>query len=84
MASQLHIQRAHVKALCSEFDVVYAEAGPPSGPVLIGIHGAPCTHNAFKGLVGPLVAAGYRVILPNLPGDEVIGDFCLKTTIKQN
>ena len=65
----LQIHSIPVKALGTEFEVVYAEAGSPSGAVLIGIHGAPCTHNAFKGVVPPLVSAGYRVIIPNLPGE---------------
>ena len=67
----LQVHSIPVKALGTEFEVVYAEAGSPSGAVLIGIHGAPCTHNAFRGVVPPLVSAGYRVIIPNLPGEII-------------
>ncbi|XP_072017542.1 uncharacterized protein [Amphiura filiformis] len=67
----LQVQSISVEALGTEFEVFYAEAGPPSGAVVIGIHGAPCTHNAFRGMAAPLVAAGYRVIIPNLPGNGV-------------
>ncbi|PIK38925.1 hypothetical protein BSL78_24220 [Apostichopus japonicus] len=62
------IKTEKVAALGEELDLVYAEAGPHDGGVVIGVHGAPATHKMFKKMAEPLVEKGYRVILPNLPG----------------
>ena len=48
--------------------VVYADEGDKSGPVILCIHGAPATHKSYRHLVHGLTSHGYRVILPNLPG----------------
>jgi pimeloyl-ACP methyl ester carboxylesterase len=48
--------------------VGYVEAGNPSGPVAILLHGWPYDIHSFVEVVGPLTAAGYRVIVPYLRG----------------
>ncbi|KAJ8035704.1 hypothetical protein HOLleu_19462 [Holothuria leucospilota] len=57
-----------VKALGDQFNVIYAHAGPEGGDVIITIHGSPASHKGFQNMAEPLVAAGYQVIVPNLPG----------------
>ena len=49
-------------------DVGYAEAGPPSGPAVILLHGWPYDIHSFVEVVPALAAAGYRVIVPHLRG----------------
>lgn len=44
------------------------EAGPPSGPPLILLHGFPEFWWAWRKQIGPLAAAGYRVIAPDMRG----------------
>lgn len=41
------------------------------GPVLLMLHGFPYSGHQFRGVVPGLVAAGYRVLVPDLPG---VGD----------
>jgi pimeloyl-ACP methyl ester carboxylesterase len=48
--------------------VGYLEAGSPSGPVAILLHGWPYDIHSFAEVVPPLTAAGYRVIVPYLRG----------------
>jgi pimeloyl-ACP methyl ester carboxylesterase len=48
-------------------NVGYAEAGPPDGPSVILLHGWPYDIHSFVE-VAPLLAAGYRVIVPYLRG----------------
>jgi pimeloyl-ACP methyl ester carboxylesterase len=48
-------------------NVGYAEAGPPDGPAVILLHGWPYDIHSFVE-VAPLLAAGYRVIVPYLRG----------------
>ncbi|KAJ8035703.1 hypothetical protein HOLleu_19461 [Holothuria leucospilota] len=57
-----------VKALGDQFNVIYAHAGPEDGDAIITIHGSPASHKGFQNMAEPLVAAGYQVIVPNLPG----------------
>ncbi|MBT9458883.1 MAG: alpha/beta hydrolase [Burkholderiaceae bacterium] len=39
-----------------------------SGPAVLLLHGFPDTHALWRNQVGPLVAAGYRVVAPDLRG----------------
>ncbi len=48
--------------------VGYAEAGPPSGPAVILLHGWPYDIHSFVEVAPLLASAGYRVIVPHLRG----------------
>lgn len=47
--------------------VFYREAGRPSSPVILLLHGFPSSSHMFRDLI-PLLADDYRVIAPDLPG----------------
>src|SRR6202142_2342606 len=49
-------------------NVGYAEAGPTNGPPVILLHGWPYDIYSFVDVAPLLAAAGYRVIVPYLPG----------------
>lgn len=49
-------------------DVGYEEQGSPSGTPIILLHGFPYDTRSFDGVVGPLAAAGHRVLVPYLRG----------------
>ena len=49
-------------------DVAYLDAGPPSGPPVLLLHGWPYDIHAFDEVVPVLAAAGHRVIVPYLRG----------------
>jgi pimeloyl-ACP methyl ester carboxylesterase len=46
----------------------YAVYGPRDGPALLLIHGFPFDRGMWRFQVGPLTAAGYRVVVAELPG----------------
>lgn len=48
------------------FDV--AVAGPPEGDLVVLLHGFPQTGLAYRGVIGPLADAGYRVLVPDQRG----------------
>ncbi|MCW2958058.1 MAG: alpha/beta hydrolase [Solirubrobacterales bacterium] len=47
-------------------DIVFRHEG--TGPVVLLIHGMAGSRSAWQHTVGPLVAAGYTVVAPDLPG----------------
>jgi pimeloyl-ACP methyl ester carboxylesterase len=49
-------------------NVIYAEAGPPNGPVVILLHGWPYDIHSYLEVAPLLAAQGYRVIIPHLRG----------------
>jgi pimeloyl-ACP methyl ester carboxylesterase len=49
-------------------EIAYLEAGPANGPPVILLHGWPSDVHDYDGVVPPLVAAGYRVLVPWLRG----------------
>jgi pimeloyl-ACP methyl ester carboxylesterase len=49
-------------------DLSYAVHGPRDGPAVLLVHGFPFDRAMWRLQVGPLTAAGYRVIVPDLPG----------------
>lgn len=49
------------------FEVFYREAGRPTAPVLLLLHGFPSSSHMFRNLI-PLLADKYRVVAPDLPG----------------
>jgi pimeloyl-ACP methyl ester carboxylesterase len=62
-ANPVHYRTAQVDNL----DIFYREAGPPSAPVILLLHGFPASSRMFRDLIPPL-AARYRVIAPDFPG----------------
>jgi pimeloyl-ACP methyl ester carboxylesterase/DNA-binding winged helix-turn-helix (wHTH) protein len=48
-------------------DVFYREAGSPTAPVVLLLHGFPTSSHMFRNLI-PLLADRYRVIAPDYPG----------------
>ncbi len=48
--------------------MAYLDEGPTDGPVVLALHGEPSWGYLYRGLVAPLVAAGLRVIIPDLVG----------------
>jgi haloalkane dehalogenase len=48
--------------------MAYADAGPPSGKVVLLLHGEPTSSYLYRGVITTLATAGYRVIAPDLIG----------------
>lgn len=46
----------------------YIDEGPRNGPVVLLMHGEPTWCYLYRHMIGPLVAAGYRVLAPDLIG----------------
>ncbi len=52
----------------TDLSIGYEESGPPSGFPILLLHGFPDDVRAFDGVIPPLTAAGYRVLVPYLRG----------------
>ncbi len=48
--------------------MAYVAAGPADGPVVVLVHGEPTWGYLYRRMVPPLVAAGLRVVVPDLIG----------------
>ncbi len=48
--------------------MAYVEAGPADGPVVVLLHGEPSWSFLYRKMIGPLAAAGCRVLVPDLIG----------------
>ncbi len=46
----------------------YVDEGPQDGPPILLLHGQPSWSYLYRHMIPPLVAAGYRVIAPDLVG----------------
>ena len=46
----------------------YIDEGEPNAPVVLMLHGNPTWSYLYRHMIGPVVAAGYRVIAPDLIG----------------
>ena len=51
-----------------ELRVHYLDEGPADGPVVLLMHGQPAWSYLYRFMIPPLVAAGFRVIAPDLIG----------------
>jgi pimeloyl-ACP methyl ester carboxylesterase len=51
-----------------KYTISYLEAGPPDGPVLVLLHGLASDSETWDRAIGPLAAAGLRVIAVDLLG----------------
>lgn len=49
-------------------DLAYQVHGPRDGPVVVLLHGFPLDRRMWRMQVGPLSAAGLRLVVPDLPG----------------
>jgi haloalkane dehalogenase len=48
--------------------IAYRDIGPSNAPVVVMLHGEPTWSFLYRNVVPPVVAAGYRVIVPDLVG----------------
>lgn len=46
----------------------YLDEGPKDAPIVLMLHGNPTWSFLYRHMVGPVAAAGYRVIVPDMPG----------------
>jgi pimeloyl-ACP methyl ester carboxylesterase len=58
------LKRARTKTL----EIAYEDSGPPAGHPVLLMHGFPYDPRCYDDMVPPLVAAGYRAIVPYLRG----------------
>jgi pimeloyl-ACP methyl ester carboxylesterase len=64
-----HLGEASMKTVSTPvLDIYYEENGPANGRPVVLMHGFPDDIRAYDGVAPPLVAAGYRVIVPYLRG----------------
>ena len=59
---------ADVEADGVSLRMAYVEDGPADGPVVLLLHGEPTWSFLYRHMIGPLAAAGCRVIAPDLVG----------------
>jgi haloalkane dehalogenase len=48
--------------------MAYVDEGPADGPVVVLLHGEPSWSYLYRSMIGPLAAAGMRVVAPDLIG----------------
>ena len=58
----------HYVELADGLRVHYVEEGPPGAPPVLLLHGEPSWSYLYRHVIPPLVAAGYRVVAPDLVG----------------
>jgi pimeloyl-ACP methyl ester carboxylesterase len=66
--SELGIELDARKVDVGDVSLFVVSAGPPDGPPIVLLHGFPEFWYAWKGVIAPLVKAGFRVILPDQRG----------------
>jgi epoxide hydrolase 4 len=59
---------AHSRRRVGALDLHVVEAGPPGGPPAILLHGFPEFWYGWRHQLGPLAAAGLRVVAPDQRG----------------
>ena len=65
----MHTSFGNIKQIdAGALNVGYVEAGPPTGPAVILLHGWPYDIHSFVDVAPTLASAGYRVIVPYLRG----------------
>src|SRR5690349_3746751 len=62
-ATVVHYRHADINGV----KVFYREAGSPTAPTVVLLHGFPTSSNMFRNLI-PALAARYHVIAPDYPG----------------
>ncbi len=63
---QYHQRTVNVDGL-GEFEVNYIEAGSPTKPTLLLLHGFPSSTTQYRDLI-PLLSNSYHILAPDLPG----------------
>ncbi len=58
----------HYHQVTPELRLHYVDEGPRDAPVMLLMHGEPTWGYLYRHMIGPLVAAGYRVVVPDLIG----------------
>lgn len=58
----------HYKEVAPGIEMHYVDEGPRDGEVVLLLHGQPSWSYLYRKMIPPLVAAGYRVIAPDLIG----------------
>ena len=64
----------------------YVEAGPPSGPLLVFIHGFPATALTWTSQLSAFASMGFHVVAPDMPSygqssfDHVYSDYSIPST----
>ncbi|MEN9289213.1 MAG: Haloalkane dehalogenase [Pseudomonadota bacterium] len=54
--------------ITAELRLHYVDEGPKDAPVILMMHGEPTWGYLYRHMIGPMVAAGYRVVVPDLIG----------------
>lgn len=62
---KLSVKHARIKV--GDVDLFYREAGDPSAPKIVLLHGFPTSSIMYRGLM-PVLAQDYHVIAPDMPG----------------
>jgi pimeloyl-ACP methyl ester carboxylesterase len=63
-----HMEQTHYRTVIVDgIEVFYREAGPPSAPAVLLLHGFPASSHMFRDLI-PRLADKYHVIAPDYPG----------------
>jgi pimeloyl-ACP methyl ester carboxylesterase len=57
----------HRRAKVAGLEMFYREAGPPSAPHFLLLHGFPTSSHMFRSLL-PAVTDRYHLVAPDLPG----------------
>jgi haloalkane dehalogenase len=58
----------HYTVIISGIEIAYLDEGDPSGQSLLLLHGVPTWSFTFRNMITDLTGAGYRLIIPDLPG----------------
>lgn len=58
----------HYHQVTPELRLHYVDEGPRDAPVMLLMHGEPTWGYLYRHMIGPLLAAGYRVVVPDLIG----------------
>ncbi|MEQ8747305.1 haloalkane dehalogenase [Pyruvatibacter sp.] len=58
----------HYQSVAPGIEMHYVDEGPRDGRVVLLLHGQPSWSYLYRKMIPPLVAAGYRVIAPDLVG----------------
>ena len=61
----IHVQ--YRRAMVDDVEIAYREAGDPSRPTVLLLHGFPTSSHMFRNLI-PTLAARYHVLAPDFPG----------------
>jgi haloalkane dehalogenase len=58
----------HYHQVSADIRMHYIDEGPRDAPIVLMMHGEPTWSYLYRHMIGPVVAAGYRVLAPDLIG----------------